>query len=225
MKSFKVRVSLLMALSLTAGTCLAIAPSMATSMVPSSHREAAGVCETPKVDATDFYMFRSYEPARESFVTIVANYIPFQTAYGGPNFFSMDLDALYQIHIDCDGDAKPDLTFTFSFQTQNRDIAINVGGKRMSIPLYNIGGIGPNPGDNANLNIIENYTVGVFQRDQRSDLQNAAITDAANGSYSFLKPSDSVGMKSHGVYEDYARKHIYNINLPGSTHKGRMFVG
>jgi len=225
MKSFKVRVSLLMALSLTAGTCLAIAPSMATSMVPSSHREAAGVCETPKVDATDFYMFRSYEPARESFDTIVANYIPFQTAYGGPNFFSMDLDALYQIHIDSDGDAKPDLTFTFSFQTHNRDIAFNVGGKRMSIPLYNIGGIGPNPGDNANLNIIENYTVGVFQRDQRSDLQNAAITDAANGSYSFLKPSDSVGMKSHGVYEDYARKHIYNINLPGSTHKGRMFVG
>ena len=29
----------------------------------SSHREAPGITKTPKVDGTDFYMFRSYEPA------------------------------------------------------------------------------------------------------------------------------------------------------------------
>jgi hypothetical protein len=39
----------------------------------SSHREAPLITETPKVDGTDFYMFRSYEAGRENFVTIIAN--------------------------------------------------------------------------------------------------------------------------------------------------------
>ena len=30
----------------------------------SSHREAPGITKTPKLDGTDFYMFRSYEPGR-----------------------------------------------------------------------------------------------------------------------------------------------------------------
>src|SRR5207344_753020 len=67
---------------------------------PSSHREAPAITETPKVDATDFYMFRSYEPGREDFVTLVADYLPLQAPYGGPNYFAMDPDALYQIKID-----------------------------------------------------------------------------------------------------------------------------
>ena len=55
--------------------------------VASSHREAPFIAGSPKVDGADFYMFRSYEPGREDFVTIVANYQPFQTPYGGPNSF------------------------------------------------------------------------------------------------------------------------------------------
>ena len=35
----------------------------------SSHREAPSITTTPKVDATDFYMFNSYEPGRAGFVT------------------------------------------------------------------------------------------------------------------------------------------------------------
>ena len=57
---------------------------------PSSHREAPGIAGMPKVDSTDFYMFNSYEAGRRSFVTIIADYQPFQTPYGGPNFFQMD---------------------------------------------------------------------------------------------------------------------------------------
>ncbi|HVG46682.1 MAG TPA: DUF4331 family protein, partial [Rubellimicrobium sp.] len=34
----------------------------------SSHREAPGITETPKIDGTDLYMFRSYEPGREGYV-------------------------------------------------------------------------------------------------------------------------------------------------------------
>src|SRR5262245_30350649 len=53
----------------------------------SSHREAPFLTRHPKVDNTDFYMFRSYEPGREQYVTIIANYLPLQDAYGGPNYF------------------------------------------------------------------------------------------------------------------------------------------
>ena len=39
----------------------------------SSHREAPGITESPKVDATDLYMFRSYETNRQDYITILAN--------------------------------------------------------------------------------------------------------------------------------------------------------
>ncbi len=62
---------------------------VATTATASSHREAPGITEQPKVDATDFYMFRSYEPGREGYVTFIANYIPLQAPYGGPNYFTI----------------------------------------------------------------------------------------------------------------------------------------
>ena len=80
-----------------------------------SHREAPFVTEHPKVDATDLYAFKSYEPGREQYVTIIADYLPLQDAYGGPNYFSMDDEAVYEIHVDNTGDAVEDLTFRFEF--------------------------------------------------------------------------------------------------------------
>src|SRR5687768_5156848 len=65
----------------------------------------------PKVDGTDFYMFRSYEPGRTGFVTLLANYYPLQDTYGGPNFFQLDPDAVYEIHVDNTADGREDLTF------------------------------------------------------------------------------------------------------------------
>ena len=55
----------------------------------SSHREAPAITGMPKVDATDLYMFRSYESGRADYVTLIANYVPLQDAYGGPNYFKM----------------------------------------------------------------------------------------------------------------------------------------
>ena len=80
-----------------------------------SHREAPLITQYPKVDNTDIYVFRSYEAGREGYVVFIANYIPLQDAYGGPNYFQMDPDALYEIHIDNNGDAREDLTFSFRF--------------------------------------------------------------------------------------------------------------
>ncbi|MFI4931066.1 MAG: DUF4331 family protein, partial [Burkholderiales bacterium] len=62
----------------------------------SSHREAPYITTRPKVDGTDFYMFSSYEPNRPGYVTMIANYLPLQDPYGGPNYFSLDPAALYE---------------------------------------------------------------------------------------------------------------------------------
>src|SRR5262247_448113 len=93
---------------------------LATAMVPfaasaSSHGEAPFITKMPKVDGTDLYMFNSYEPGRAGYVTLIGNYLGLQNPAGGPNFYDLDPDALYEILIDNDGDAVEDLTFQFDF--------------------------------------------------------------------------------------------------------------
>ena len=96
-----------------AGSLLAV---VSVAALASSHREAPSITTTPKADGTDFYMFRSYETDRSDFITVIANYQPLQDGYGGPNYFSMDPNALYEIHIDNDGDAQEEITFQFNFK-------------------------------------------------------------------------------------------------------------
>jgi hypothetical protein len=140
---------------------LGLATTMAVAGIgvqASSHREAPGITKSPKVDATDFYMFRSYEPGRDGYVTLLANYLPLQDVYGGPNFFTLDDDALYEIHVDNDGDAVEDLTFQFQFRTNVKNLSVNAGGATVAIPLINAGRIGPNSHETYALNVTEAYT-------------------------------------------------------------------
>ena len=80
----------------------------------SSHREAPLIAGLPQYDTTDLYAFRS--PERRNTVTLIANWIPFEEPGGGPNFYSFATDARYNIKVDNDGDAKPDVTFRWTFQ-------------------------------------------------------------------------------------------------------------
>jgi hypothetical protein len=204
-----------------------ISNQMAIALAPqayaSSHREAPFITKNPKADATDFYMFRSYEPGREQFITLIANYIPLQDAYGGPNYFTMDPDALYEIHIDNNGDAREDLTFQFRFATANKDTQLTVGGKKISIPLVINGGAiaDVNP---AGANVRETYTVSVVRGDRRSGTRSA-VTNASGGGATFDKPIDNIGNKSIPDYAAYAAKHVYSVNIPGCGTPARMFVG
>lgn len=192
----------------------------------SSHREAPFITEHPKVDGTDFYMFRSYEAGRSGFVTLIANYHPLQDAFGGPNYFSMDPEALYEIHVENSGDAIEDLTFQFRFTNTLRDLTVPVEGVNVSVPLLNIGGI--SAGNTANLNVIEEYTLTLVTGDRRTGTASP-VTNAANGATKFLKPVDYIGEKSLGnaaAYETYAQSHVFNINIPGcGAGQGRAFVG
>jgi hypothetical protein len=207
-------------------SALAIAVSSLAVLAPlqaSSHREAPFISGLPKVDGSDFYMFKSYAAGRNEFTTLIANYGPLQDAYGGPNYFAMDPDALYEIHIDNNGDGKEDLTFQFRFKNTNSDNKFTVGGKQVSIPLViNSGAIDkPNP---AGLNVRETYSVTVVRGDRRSGTKQA-VTNASGASAVFDKPVDNIGSKSIPNYKAYADQHIYAVNIPGCSTPAKMFVG
>jgi hypothetical protein len=193
----------------------------------SSHREAPFITKNPKVDSTDFYMFRSYEPGREGYVTLIANYQPLQDAYGGPNYFTLDPEALYEIHIDNDGDAKEDMTFRFRFDTElangGNGFAVDAGGKQTAVPLINIGPISAN--DTSALNVLETYTLQLVRGDRRG--RAADVSNAADGSKVFEKPADYIGTKTfgNGGYAAYAKARMYDIKVPNCSAKGRVFVG
>lgn len=178
----------------------------------SSHREAPFVTEHPKVDGTDFYMFRSYESGRDGYVTLIANYLPLQDAYGGPNYFFMDPEARYEIHIDNSGDGRADVTFRFAFDNVLQDLQIPVGDQSVSVPLLNLG---PQPDGNT-LNIREKFSV--------TKVGEGRLSDASNGSTTFTKPTDNIGKKSFANYGGYARRFIYDVAIPGCEN-GRLFVG
>jgi len=207
------------------GMAVLTASLVGVGLQASSHREAPGITKTPKLDGSDFYMFSSYEAGRTGFVTLLANYLPLQDAYGGPNFFTLDPDAVYEIHVDNNGDAKEDLTFQFRFKNSPKNLSLNIGGKNVPVPLVNIGPIGPGAFDTSALNVIESYTVSMIRGDRRTG-DRQAITNASTGAARFIKPADRIGDKSFvGPYSSYADQHIYPINIPGCAAGGRVFVG
>ena len=172
----------------------------------SSHREAPFIATAPKVDATDLYMFRSYESGRSDYVTLIANYQPLQDAYGGPNYFSLDPNALYEIHVDNNGDAKEDLTFQFRFSNtlKNDGIALPIGDKSVNIPLIQAGTV--NGINSASLQYRQTYTLTVVKGDRRTG--QAAAATSATGKTTFDKPVDYIGVKTLQNYAEIGRAHV-----------------
>lgn len=197
--------------------------TLASPVFASSHREAPGITEMPKTDNTDVYAFRSYEPGREGFVTLLSNFIPGENPGDGPNYFTMDPDAIYEIYVDNTGDAIEDLTFQFKFDNvlkNGKGITLTIGGKELPIPLRHIGQI-TQPMD-SDLGEDETYTITLVTGDRRKGTR-AAVTNAAGGG--FVKPFDNAGNKSLPNYQAYAAQFIYNVSIPGCSTQGRAFVG
>lgn len=202
---------------------MAIAPAAWSS----SHREAPSIAMNPSVDATDLYMFRSYETGRAAYVTILANYNPFQDPQGGPNFYMFNPNALYEIHIDNTGAGSEAMTFQFRFTNKSSAAALTVGGKAVKIPLIAAGPVaGATP---ATLNVNETYTLSIVRGDRRTGA-SASVTNAAGGANPtvFTKPVDNIGDKTFGSatgYDTYANQFIYNVTIPGCATPGKVFVG
>ncbi|MGI8664755.1 MAG: DUF4331 domain-containing protein [Jatrophihabitans sp.] len=113
----------------------------------SSHREAPEISKDPVADNTDVYAFVS--PDRPGYVTLIANFIPFQAPFGGPNLFEFGDDVLYEIHISNSGTARADISYQFRFNTK----IIN-----KTTFLYNTGPIGSIT-DTKNWNRPQYYSV------------------------------------------------------------------
>ena len=200
--------------------------AIAGSANASSHREAPFITTSPKVDASDFYMFNSYEAGHAGFVTLIANYQPMQDGFDGPNYHNMDPNALYEIHIDNVGDAHEHLTFQFRFQENvangGAGLTESVGGTNVEIaPMQNGAVSVPN---DPHLQVNETYTLTLVTGDRRTGTATA-IVNAATGSSTFAKPVDNIGEKTIADYPTYANQHIYPITIPGCSTPGQVFVG
>jgi Domain of unknown function (DUF4331) len=190
------------------------------------HMRALSPSAQTSLDAwPNLQLFRSYEAGRQDFVTILANCQPFQDPQGGPNFYMFNPAALYEIHIDNNGDAVEDLTFQFRFKNTSKASALTVGGKAVKIPLINSGTLsGVNP---AALNVRETFTIDVVRGNRRGG-SKTGVTNAAGGATEFDKPVDNIGDKTFGsasAYAAYANQHIYNVMIPGCSTPARVFVG
>jgi hypothetical protein len=182
----------------------------------SSHREAPLIAGMPRLDNTDVYAFRSYEPGRAGFVTLISNFLPFQEPQGGPNFYELDPNGVYAIHVDNNGDGIPDLSFEFRFTNTLEGLTVHSSPLDIAEPLLNVGPVNQN---GANLNVRESYTVTVV-RGTRELAENATL-----GGTKFWKPVDNIGRKSIPDYPAYAGNFIYDIAIPGCPTPGRVFVG
>jgi hypothetical protein len=130
--------------ALLVGSVYGLGPSSATA---SSHREAPLIAADPAVDNTDLYAFVS--PERPGYVTLIANWQPFEEPNGGPNFYPFASDATYLIKVDSDGDAKPDAVFRWKFK--------NIDKRGNSTFLYNNGPV--TSLDDENLLFRQSYTL------------------------------------------------------------------
>jgi hypothetical protein len=163
----------------------------------SSHREAPAISKDPVADSTDLYAFVS--PDAPGTVTLIANYIPLESPDGGPNFFEFGDDVLYAIYIDNNGDAKPDVTYSFQFTTQI---------KNPNTFLYNTGPISTI--NSASWNRPQFYTVA------RS--ANGPATVLGTG---LACPPCNVGPRSTPNYPALAKTAIHNL----AGGHGKVFAG
>jgi hypothetical protein len=163
----------------------------------SSHREAPEISKDPVADNTDVYAFVS--PDRPDTITLIANYIPLQEPAGGPNFYEFGEDVLYEIHIDNDGDALPDITYQFRFETEVRN---------PDTFLYNTGPI--TSLDSPNWNRRQFYSVTRVEEDGNRRVLARHLAS----------PPCNIGPLSTPKYADLAQAAIHE--LPGG---GKVFAG
>ncbi len=199
------------------------------SAAASSHREAPGILSSPQVDGTDFYMFRSYEEGRDGFVMLIADYNPLQDPYGGPNYFPLDPNAAYDIHINNNGGDNPDgqitedITFRFRFTQTSPFLTVPVDGQDIAVPLSNIAPFGVGFGGMLNQNRI--YTVELIRGDVTNPTSRTLATNRGTGGIFFGYPFDNVGEKSiPNGYAAYADTFIHPIGIPGCD-DGKVFAG
>jgi hypothetical protein len=202
--------SLLFALTLS--LTLSVKP---THSLASSHREAPLIVADPLADNTDTYAFRSTEPGRGGFVTLIANWIPFQEPSGGPHFYKFDDTVLYEIYVDNTGDGVEDVTYQFRFDTKFKNPDSVLGMAAPNQAIAGTGGVEPLITSLNDPDYNEPQTYSVTRIDRHSGKRGVVI---ASG---LITPPNNIGERTTPNYEaGLAQPAVYN--LPNG---GRVFAG
>ena len=170
-----------------------------TASEASSHREAPLIAGDPRADNTDVYAFVS--PDDPDTVTLIANWIPFEEPNGGPNFYPFATDARYKIKVDNDGDARPDVSYTWEFTDHVRD----PGGHF----LYNTGPV--SSVEDETLNFYQSYDLTVAREGEGREL---VLDDA-------IAAPSNVGPASMPDYEALYEEAITPLDGGGQTFVGQ----
>ena len=101
---------------LTAAAVVGAATSVRQRNGVQSPRGTAHRGGPPSADLTDLYAFRS--PDKPNTVTILANVVPGEDPGAGPNWYTFSPNARYNLKVDTDGDARPNVTYRFQFRTK-----------------------------------------------------------------------------------------------------------
>src|SRR5579863_6608184 len=99
---------------------IAFVSGLSVVLMSSSHREAPLIANDPLADNTDLYAFRS--PDCPDKITIIANYIPAELPFGGPNYYTFGEDIRYEIHVKNNiKTSYDDIIYRFTFKQENED--------------------------------------------------------------------------------------------------------
>lgn len=216
--------------------CAIVLPPIAFT---ANHREAPITALDHNADITDVFSFVSYGPnpaqnATPSKVTMILDVDPFLEPANGPTLFPFDPDIRYEINIDNDHDARPDVTFQFRFVTEYQlpDIytsVVGVGDNGANAPGTSTLVVPPQIRDfnNPGLNLRQHYTVNMIRhrhpgRDHFDfdDRAEATQLTSRDGSPFFAVPAnagprtmDYAALFKQGTYQE--------LNVPGVS----LFAG
>lgn len=196
---------------------LAIGMTMPVPAFAANHREAPITAVDRAADITDFFAFVSYD--NPDYVTIILNVDPLLAPSNGPNYFPFDNDILYEINVDNDKDAVPDVTFQFRFKTEIRApmvfTAFVGAGQGITVPTNAPTGILPGtllippavtaldgPGSEG-LSLRQSYTVTMVKK--------GVATDITRGQTLYAVPTN-VGPRTMPNYSALAKQGIYRLD-------------
>lgn len=181
---------------------VSVAPALA-----SSHAEAPLISMDRYADNTDTYAFRSVEPGRDGYVTLIANYVPLQEPSGGPQYFRFDDTVLYEIKIDNTGDGKEDVIYQFNFSTSivNGDSVLGMSAVNEDAVISSL--------TDPDYNMPQRYTV--TRIDRRNGFERNILAQ------NLLVPPSNIGPRVTPDYEaNLGEPAVYP--LPGG---GKVFAG
>jgi hypothetical protein len=164
--------------------------------IGSSHREAPNISNDPAADNTDTYAWTAADAPGA--LTVAADWIPGQNPAGGPNFFRWDDKARYYIHLDNNGDGRPDISYRFKFKTHVK----NKNSFLYALP-------GASGFNDPKLNVVQRYSIVRETHKYRGRKDIEKEKTIARGLPA--APSD-IGPKTFPNYQAFTNAAIRNVN-------------